>query len=645
MNTSNERPYSAVRLVTLFFLVAWGAVLLNAGRLLTMVDVEGPLAWAWALATIVTYAATYLLPVALPALGIALLLDRRAPEAKGARVVVLCGAAILVGAIQVVLFADVLIFSGHGFHLNAFVWNILRTPGGVASLGGGAATEAAAAAISVVLLLLHLALAGLVWFAVRRRPTVLAAVTLRRAGVVLVALVVLGLAERVVYGVADLRGYEPLTSLRGLVPFYKPMTMRVLGRALGLEAPRPPSLRVGNRELTYPRRPLAFVPTPPRHNVVWLVGESLRADMIDPEIMPNTHAFARRAQWFRNHQSGGNGTRMGMFSMFYGLYGAYWFPFKAARRQPLIVEEVLGRGYRVEARTSALFSYPEFDETIWAQFPREHMHTLEKEVATGWDRDAEHVRRMLEFIDQDPSRPFFTFMFFESTHAAYGFPPETAIREPYAEDINYATMDMNANAEPIKARYINAAHWLDIVLGRLFDHLKERGLLDRTIVVVTGDHGEEFFEHGRWGHNSTFSKEQISPPLILWLPGAAPAERLDLSSHLDIAPTVLRALGAKNPTEDFSLGLDLMGPTRRRFNVVCDWYAVVYSDEHDRAVFQLDGIGRPDVFHDDQPVADPGPFLSTHRDDVFQIMKDLRVFNDPRRSHPPQPMDREKKAE
>jgi len=165
----------------------------------------------------------------------------------------------------------------------------------------------------------------------------------------------------------------------------------------------------------------------------------------------------------------------------------------------------------------------------------------------------------------------------------------------------------------------------------VFDHLTAKGLFQNTIVVLTGDHGEEFLEHGRWGHNSTFSKEQISPPLVLWLPGLAPAEHRSLSSHLDIAPTVLRALGCTNPSDDLSLGHDLLGPVQRRYNVVSDWYSVVYSDEHDRAVFQLDAVGRPEVFHDDAPVDDPGPFLATHQAQLLEIMKGLRTFNDPRR--------------
>ena len=49
-------------------------------------------------------------------------------------------------------------------------------------------------------------------------------------------------------------------------------------------------------------------------------------------------------------------------------------------------------------------------------------------------------------------------------------------------------------------------------LGRLFEELKRRGLYDRTLIVLTADHGEEFHEHGGWWHGTTLYDEQIHVP-------------------------------------------------------------------------------------------------------------------------------------
>ncbi|HZJ71964.1 MAG TPA: hypothetical protein VFF36_13615, partial [Planctomycetota bacterium] len=59
--------------------------------------------------------------------------------------------------------------------------------------------------------------------------------------------------------------------------------------------------------------PLERAPGSRDWNVLWLVAESLRADALDPEIMPATSAFAERATRFDRHYSSGNGTRMGLF--------------------------------------------------------------------------------------------------------------------------------------------------------------------------------------------------------------------------------------------------------------------------------------------------------------------------------------------
>jgi membrane-anchored protein YejM (alkaline phosphatase superfamily) len=97
------------------------------------------------------------------------------------------------------------------------------------------------------------------------------------------------------------------------------------------------------------------------------------------------------------------------------------------------------------------------------------------------------------------------FMFFESPHASYDFPPESVVKKPYLEDFNYLTTDPDSARVLLKNRYLNACHHLDSQLERIFQYLEREGLLESTIVVVTGDHGEEFMDSGRWGHNSQFS--------------------------------------------------------------------------------------------------------------------------------------------
>jgi membrane-anchored protein YejM (alkaline phosphatase superfamily) len=318
------------------------------------------------------------------------------------------------------------------------------------------------------------------------------------------------------------------------------------------------------------------------YNIIWLASESWRADTLDEKVMPNSWEFAKNAARFTRNYSGGNGTRMGVFTMFMGIPGNYWFPFLESRRGAAIVDVLQQQQYQMSFYTSAKFTYPEFEKTIFAQVPIEQLHEV-KDGATGWESDRDNVTDLLAFIDKrDQARPFFTFMFFESPHARYYFPPESVIAKPYRDDLNYATLSKEAlrkDIVPIKNRYINSVHHLDMQFGRIFDYLKKNQLLDNTIVVLLGDHGEEFMEHGFWGHNSTFVDEQVRTPLVIYVPNMQPLVSDQLTSHMDVVPTLMPLLGVSNPSSDYATGYNLLAGEKRNHTYVADWDRIAYVDD------------------------------------------------------------------
>ncbi|MBN2845250.1 MAG: sulfatase-like hydrolase/transferase, partial [Deltaproteobacteria bacterium] len=302
-------------------------------------------------------------------------------------------------------------------------------------------------------------------------------------------------------------------------------------------------------------------------NLVWLVAESWRDDMLTPEIMPETWRFAQENQSFAHHYSGGNGTRMGLFSMFYGLYGSYWFPFLGLQQSPVFIDTLQQLGYQFNLHTSQSFSYPELDKTIFSKISRSDLHEVSEGL--GWERDKKNAEEIVEFLQKGKGdAPFMVFMFFESTHARYYFPPESVIRKPYMEDLNYAVMDAKSHIVEIKNRDINASHYLDSQIGKILEALKRQNLMEDTTVIITGDHGEEFMEKGYWGHNSSFSEEQTRVPLILHIPGKGVGRVEHMTSHLDIVPTLAPLFGVQNPPEDYSLGMDLFGSKTRDYTVI-----------------------------------------------------------------------------
>ena len=407
---------------------------------------------------------------------------------------------------------------------------------------------------------------------------------------------VLALAQGIGYGACKLQRYTPVLEAAQAFALYVPVTFSQLGRRLGWESPHiRADMRTRCRGLTYPLHPLRTRRDAARHNLVWLVCESFRADMVDPQIMPKTHAFAcREALWFRRCYSAGAGTRMGMFGLFYGLHGSYWFPAFRANRGPVLIDVLRRAGYQFDCRTSQSFTYPEFDRTVFVDVPEASLHPISG-GAPGWQRDRQNVERMLRWLDgRDPHRPFFQFMFYESPHARYFFPPESAIRTPYLEDFNYA--DLNEIARDpkrkrlLKNRYVNSCHHLDSQLARVLEYLRTHDLVETTIVVITGDHGEEFWEPDRWGHpTDSFHEAHVRVPLILHVPGASTATVERMVSHIDVAPTVLGVLGVENPPGDYSLGMDLLGPLRRSSVCVYGWDSMAYVDEECKIVQRYRG--------------------------------------------------------
>lgn len=621
----------ARRTLRLFALSCYAVTLVHTCLYWRDATVTDALAGAFLAAVQLTYAAVYSAPTVLATLALGALARRPALRRLASPLVVFAPGVVLGAATQVLLHTDQFIFHRVGFHLNGFVANIILTPGGVESLGHDGSTTVYVLELVAGFFALHVALAVA---AVRwgRRDGWHARLVGRRALVLLLAiLTAAGLGERAIYAVAHARGYAPILAASSALPFYVPATWRRLIRAMGLEAREQGGvrIRVGGGGPAYPLAPLRSRPGSPRPNIVWLCSESFRADALVPEVMPATHAFAReRATLFQSHYSGGNGTRMGIFSQFYGVHGAYWFSFLDARRSPALIDFLQAQSYDLQCFTSARFTYPEFDRTVWAGVPRERLH----EIAAGqtWERDRENVAQLLSSIDARPrDRPFFRFAFFEALHSLYTFAPDSVIKRPYLEDPSYAGFDINRDLELMRARYVNSAHHLDSQIKRVLAHLEEQKLLDSTIVIVTGDHGEEFMEWGRWGHNSAFSDPQMRVPLMVYVPGRAPEVVTRLTSHVDLPVTLLRHMGVENDPADYTVGRDLFTGEPRRYTIVSDWDTIVYVDDRTIAEFPLASGKLLASIHDKSghAVADSRGVIDAIRTDLVTLMSELKRYS------------------
>ncbi len=521
----------------------------------------------FALVASFSYAVMYLVP-----LYLSYLVCKRFGESRWHGVVF----SLVAWVILLLLINDLYIFELYGFHINGFVLNILMTPGGLESMGVPRSTFVSAGVISLVLLL-SVAGSWLLggWLSKLIRPRLVRYLS----WVIVTLFLATTVIEKTSYGFAILDNNLAVLTTAQRYPLYVPMSFRTLAKSMGYKAHKQQRLTVKNHpgQLNYPLKPITYEAKKTLPNIVWLVAESWRWDMLDPRITPNTWQFAQENISFKQHYSTGNGTRMGLFGMFYGLPGSYWFNFLRERRSPVLIDAIQKLNYQTAFFTSAKFTYPEFDKTIFSAIAKEKL--VSDTAGAGWQRDQRNVTRLLDFIGaRKPDQPFMTFMFFESPHANYYFPPENVIEENYLDDFDYIATDIKKNIGLIKNRYINSCNHLDSQFSRVIDSLKKANLLDNTIVIVTGDHGEEFMEDGRWGHNSQYSNPQIRTPLIIHLPGAPAMAYTGMSSHVDIPAIVMQQLGVTNPPGDYSDGQLLLAGEAREQAIIAAWNTIGYVD-------------------------------------------------------------------
>jgi membrane-anchored protein YejM (alkaline phosphatase superfamily) len=548
--------------------------------------------WLFVLVNLVAYPLLYLLP-ALVITTLACFLVNRGQDRRWKLRLVYGLALLLTTLTQILIYADYQLYLLYEYHIDAFVWNLLTTPGGVASLGATFSTQASYAVSLLFIVLANLALLGLChWWSGFKPGKAPSRAHFSKSIVLLVMLLISG---EIAYAYNHFMRHDEIPQAASVVPFHLHTTSKSTFYKLGFEKPPEDAVKVAYGKVNYPLRAIEFTRPEQPLNIVWLVAESLRWDMLDPEIMPNLSELSRNALRFDRHYSGGNRTRMGMFSMFYGLDAPYWYSFQEQRVGPVLVDVLAQQGYEFDVHTSQSFSYPELKDTVFANVPKASMH----ELASGypsWKRDEINISEMIWSLDQrDPEKPFFDFMFFEATHAPYGFSAEDEIAKPYLEDMNYARLSSVQHADKIKNRYINAAHSVDRQIGRMIDYLEKHDMLKNTIVLVTGDHGEEFMEKGHWGHghNAKFPEEQIRVPMVLHLPGVAPRQISGHTSHHDIVGTLMPLLGVKSQLANYSLGGDLMNRPSSPF-VVGNYNYVGLIDDKGKIVFPF---RESDYFH------------------------------------------------
>ncbi len=231
-----------------------------------------------------------------------------------------------------------------------------------------------------------------------------------------------------------------------------------------------------------------------------------------------------------------------------------------------VAEAVAARGWRTAGVFSNGNASPELGfaqgvtDVRTPRLVRGYPGDFQKFTAEGVT--AEAIAALRAWHDGGERAPLFLFVHYIDPHGPY-LPHPELMPEPEPPgrfsgarpdldrlDRTWASRLIPADLARIKHLYEGEVRYCDRWVGRLLDALGALGVADRTLVMVTADHGEGLWDHGRRGHGVDLYQEQIHVPLIVHYPGMTAADAARVAepvSLLDLAPTILAASGIERP--------------------------------------------------------------------------------------------------
>ncbi len=350
------------------------------------------------------------------------------------------------------------------------------------------------------------------------------------------------------------------------------------------------------------------LPEPPK-NLVLIMVDTLRQDHLGfagyhRETSPNMDAIAAEATVFMDAYATSPHTPRSLPPLFFSRYASRiaWYGaqynFPRVRPENLSMFEVLEeRGGRNIGMTSHFY----FDErrnvhqgfAVWDNHDAKSLEDSHTDIAAPriWGKVepviAELGEQRRELGEEAP--PFSLFVHFFDPHARWNY------HEEFGFERGSTTRERHI------AAYDSEIAFADRHVGKIVEKLKEEGLYDDTIFVITSDHGEAFNEHGFYFHGQTLYNTVMNVPMIIRVPGWFPRQVEGPVSIIDIAPTVLDLMGVTIPQEFEGVNLSqvMLGrrpvPERPVFMELLPYTAfpehhraVVYGDQKLIVNFTLD---------------------------------------------------------
>ena len=357
-------------------------------------------------------------------------------------------------------------------------------------------------------------------------------------------------------------------------------------------------------------------------NVVVIVVESLRADQVgvpgrQREVMPAVAALARDSRVFTNTRSHSSQTSYAVLTPLSSHHplrsnAQYAYPENPSYPRVLTYDVLKKLGYRTGAFSSSNENWEgmihylrteNLDFLFHASVFKGPTYVAPGDTFFGnWVMATRHagsvddrftVDAAIKWLSESPEKPFFMYVNLQNSHVPYRIPDGFArrfSREPANFTLRFGHFPRD-KVDAVKDLYADSLAYVDAQIDRLFEHLREQKLWDRTLVVITGDHGQAFYEHGFAAHGGPIFDEVMKVPLIVRAPGLKAAIDDRPAQHIDIPPLIFDLLGlpahpsfqgqslmAADSERDKSIFMVAQTPLAYQYGIVRSGWKLIYDE-------------------------------------------------------------------
>lgn len=321
-------------------------------------------------------------------------------------------------------------------------------------------------------------------------------------------------ATHILYAVADMALYRPITAQKANYPLSYPMTARSFLERHNLldreefEQKLEERGRLDTFFLNYPLNPVKYNAMQSHINVLFINLSGLSNDDLQVDAMPNLHEISKKSRRFLQHYTGGDNSAAGIASLFYGMSGRYVDAILNEKEPSILISTLQNVDYQF-----GLYSFNSFAEPI---YHRALFAGMELPTSKG---NIDAVSQWQQWFKQRANFPFFSYLELEATNKVE----------------------------------------LDNLIAQIWENLEQEALLAKTLIVITSDLAERIVL------DNTFESKRTHVPMLMYWQGDS-SVYTPMSSHLDVLPTILsQFFGVSSPIEDYSQGIDLTKPNDRKW--------------------------------------------------------------------------------